>query len=77
MEQAARKDELYHSNLEQYDYLVSQYYIDPVLVGLFEITNVFYDRITKVFRSVAELKEDQDVRRVVPAGEKQPEPEQQ
>ena len=29
VEQAAKKDELYHSNLEQYEYLVSQHYIDP------------------------------------------------
>jgi hypothetical protein len=58
VERAAKKDELYHSNLSEYDYLVSQHYVDPVSGGLFEITTVFYDKKEKVFRSVAVLQAD-------------------
>ena len=57
----AQRSEEYHSNLENYDYLVAKHYVDPITKALYEIITVYYDRKQKVFMSVSRLVDDTEI----------------
>ena len=40
----ARKSEQCHLNLEEYDYLVSEHYVDPRISTLYEVIILFCDK---------------------------------